>query len=142
IPNPPLAGFSKVVGTARELTDGEFVSVFLESVHSVQMPAIPRSAVLADNQGDYVYLVGPDNRAQQRRVRLGQSTKTVASVSDGLKVGEKVIVDGLQRVKSGQAVSPGPASALVQAEMHAQQGPMPSAGGPPAGATFRTGAQP
>jgi membrane fusion protein (multidrug efflux system) len=62
-------------------------------------------------------VVGADNKAEQRRIQLGQSTTTVASVIHGLAPGDKVIVEGLQRVRPGQQVAPGPASALIQASM-------------------------
>jgi membrane fusion protein (multidrug efflux system) len=127
IPNPQIAG------GVRELTDNEFVSVLLEGVQPVEVLAIPRSAVLSDQQGDYVFVLGADNKAEQRRISLGQSTSTVASVTNGLSPGEKVIVEGLQRVRPGQPVSPGPASALIQSSM---------SGTAEAGAASRTGAKP
>jgi membrane fusion protein, multidrug efflux system len=111
IPNPQLAG------GVRELTDNEFVSVLLEGVQPVEVLAIPRSAVLSDQQGDYVFVLGADNKAEQKRITLGQSTSTVASVTSGLSAGEKVIVEGLQRVRPNQVVAPGPASALLQSSM-------------------------
>ena len=119
IPNPVLHETSVTVGhaTVRELTDNEFVTVLLEGVEPVNVLAIPRSAVLSDQQGDYVFVLGADNKAEQRRIKLGQSTATVASVTEGLKLGEKVIVEGLQKVKPGMQVAPGPASALLQASM-------------------------
>src|SRR5882757_2005890 len=119
IPNPTLHDPSTTGGPVRELTDGEFVTVLLEGVQPVEVLAIPRSAVLSDQQGDYVYTVGPDNKAEQRRIQLGQSTSTVASVISGLSLGDKVIVEGLQRVRPGQPVSPGPASPLIQSSMKA-----------------------
>jgi membrane fusion protein, multidrug efflux system len=117
IPNPRLQDSSATAGTLRELTDGEFVTVMLEGVQPVEVLAIPRSAVLSDQQGDYVFTVDADNKAVQRRIKLGQSTNTVASVISGLSLGDKVIVEGLQRVRPGQPVTPGPASALIQASM-------------------------
>jgi membrane fusion protein (multidrug efflux system) len=117
IPNPELYDLSTTGGSLRELTDGEFVTVMLEGVQPVEVLAIPRSAVLSDQQGDYVFTVGADNKAEQRRIQLGQSTTTVASVINGLKLGDKVIVEGLQRVRPGQPVSPGPASALIQSSL-------------------------
>jgi membrane fusion protein (multidrug efflux system) len=119
IANPILRPASKAGVTVHELTDGEFVTVMLEGVQPVEVVAIPRAAVLSDQQGDYVFTVGPDNKAEQRRIQLGQSTPTTASVISGLAVGEKVIVEGLQRVRPGQPVSPGPASPQVQLEMKA-----------------------
>ena len=112
IPNPELAS------GLRELTDNEFVSVLLEGVQPVEVLAIPRSAVLSDQQGDYVFVLGADNKAEQRRIKLGQSTSTVASVTNGLQPGEKVIVEGLQRVRPNQPVAPGPASTLIQSSMN------------------------
>ena len=111
IPNHELAS------GLRELTDNEFVSVLLEGVEPVEVLAIPRSAVLSDQQGDYVFVLGADNKAEQRRIKLGQSTSTVASVTNGLSAGDKVIVEGLQRVRPNQPVAPGPASALIQSSM-------------------------
>jgi membrane fusion protein (multidrug efflux system) len=119
IPNPPLHDPSTTGGPVRELTDGEFVTVMLEGVQPVEVLAIPRSAVLSDQQGDYVFTVGVDNKAEQRRVQLGQSTPTIAAVINGLTLGDKVIVEGLQRVRPGQPVSPGPASPLIQSSMKA-----------------------
>ena len=118
IPNPVLKALS-ANGTVRELTDNEFVTVLLEGVEPVEVLAIPRAAVLSDQQGEYVYVVGADNKAELRRIQLGQSTSTVAAVTSGLSDGEKVIVEGLQKVRPGQAVAPGPASALIQSSMNA-----------------------
>src|ERR1700742_1334560 len=79
IPNPILTELS-ANGTVRELTDNEFVTVLLEGVEPVEVVAIPRSAVLSDQQGEYVYVLGAENKAEQRRIQLGQSTATIAAV--------------------------------------------------------------
>jgi membrane fusion protein, multidrug efflux system len=122
IPNSVLQEASSTGGPVRELTDGEFVTVLLEGVQPVEVLAVPRAAVLSDQQGNYVFVVGPDNKAEQRRIQLGQSTPTIASVISGLSPGEKVIVEGLQRVRPGEPVSPGPASLLIQSSMKAAAG--------------------
>src|ERR1700733_2338471 len=131
IPNPPLHDPSTTGGPVRELTDGEFVTVMLEGVQPVEVLAIPRSAVLSDQQGDYVFTVGADNKAEQRRIQLGQSTPTIAAVINGLALGDKVIVEGLQRVRPGQPVAPGPARALIQSsrKVSASDGRAPTNGG-------------
>ncbi|MEJ1979231.1 MAG: hypothetical protein WDN49_27050 [Acetobacteraceae bacterium] len=59
---------------------------------------------------------------------LGQTVGTLATVTTGLKEGETVVSDGLQRVRPNQPVSPAPA----------QPGPG-GAGGPPGGASSGTG---
>jgi membrane fusion protein (multidrug efflux system) len=110
IPNPPM-GEGRIDGFAvRELTDGEFVTVLVEGIKPVEVLAIPRSAVLSDQQGEYVYTVDAQNKVAQTRIKLGQSTATTASVVNGLSDGETVVVDGIQRVRPGIQVAPGPAS--------------------------------
>ena len=141
IPNPTLHDPTTTDGALRELTDGEFVTVSLQGVEPVEVLAIPRSAVLSDQQGEYVYVVGADNKAEQHRIKLGQSTSTIAAVTSGIVLGDKVIVEGLQKVRPGQPVAPGPASALIQNSMKSslEDGSMQKDGGAigakPAGST-------
>jgi membrane fusion protein, multidrug efflux system len=110
IPNPVLPGMKPSDPGSRELTDGEFVTVLLQGVQPVSVLAIPRAAVLSDQQGDYVYVVDAQNRAQIRRIKLGQSTPSTAVITSGLNEGELVISEGVQRARPGEVVSPGPAS--------------------------------
>ena len=110
IPNPVLVAAEPGQPTLRELTDQEFVTVLLEGVQPVSVLAIPRAAVLSDQQGDYVYTVDKQNRAQIRRIHLGQSTPSTAIVTSGLNEGELVISEGVQRARPSEVVSPGPAS--------------------------------
>ncbi|MBB3809268.1 efflux RND transporter periplasmic adaptor subunit [Pseudochelatococcus contaminans] len=110
IANPPLPDAGDAVGTVRKLTDGSFVTVVLESIEPTKYLAVPRSAILSDRQGDYVFVVGADNKAEQKRVKLGQSTPLVAAVVEGLNEGDNVIVEGIQNVRPGAPVSPAPAS--------------------------------
>ena len=109
-PNPVLVSAQPGQPTVRELTDGEFVTVLVEGVQPITVLAIPRAAVLSDQQGDYVYVVDAQNRAQVRRIQLGQSTPSTAVITNGLSEGELVISEGLQRVRPAQEVSAGPAS--------------------------------
>jgi len=110
VPNPFIPGLPEGGPAPRELFDGEFVTVLLEGVQPITVLAIPRAAVLSDQQGDYVYIVDAQNKAQQRRIQLGQSTPSTAVVTSGLEEGELVISEGLQRARPGEVVSPGPAS--------------------------------
>ena len=110
VPNPFIPGLPEGGPAPRELFDGEFVTVLLEGVQPITVLAIPRAAVLSDQQGEYVYIVDAQNKAQQRRIQLGQSTPSTAVVSSGLQEGELVISEGLQRARPGEVVSPGPAS--------------------------------
>ena len=107
IPNP-LLNIPNARGNLRELSDNEFVTVLLEGVKPVEMLTVARAAVLMDQQGEYVYVVDSDNKAQRRTVKLGQSTPAVAAVTSGLKAGELVVTEGIQKVKAGQPVLPSP----------------------------------
>jgi membrane fusion protein (multidrug efflux system) len=133
-PNPLLPGVPTGGPAPRELFDGEFVTVMLEGVEPIVVLAIPRAAVLSDQQGDYVYVVDTQNKAEIRRIQLGQSTPTTAVVTNGLSEGELVVSEGLQRVRPGEAVSPGPASPPPAISAPAAQGAA-SDGAPSGGAT-------
>ena len=142
IGNPILRTSSAAGVTVHELTDGEFVTVVLEGVQPIEVLAIPRSAVLSDLQGDYVLVVGADNKAEQRRIQLGQSTPTIAAVITGLAAGDRVIVEGLQQIRPGQVVSPGPASPLILSSMKAADGANPQAAPSTSGKAGRAGDRP
>jgi membrane fusion protein, multidrug efflux system len=137
IPNPRFPNVPPNSPAPRELFDGEFVTVMVEGVEPITVLAIPRAAVLSDQQGDYVYVVDAQNKAEQRRIQLGQSTPSTAVVSNGLKEGELVISEGLQRVRPGQTVSPSPATPpppiSPAAQPAAEQGTSGGAGNSAAG---------
>ena len=111
IPNPIRYGADSNNLGSRELTDGEFVTVDLQGAEPVKALAIPRASILSGQQGNYVWVVGEGNKAEQRRVTLGQSTPATAVITAGLKEGETVVVDGVQRVRPGIVVAPTPANA-------------------------------
>ncbi|MFC0216885.1 membrane fusion protein (multidrug efflux system) [Pseudochelatococcus lubricantis] len=92
----------------RELFNDEFVRVILESVTAQKVLAIPRAAVLTDQQGNFVYVVNAEKVAEVRRVRIGQSSAGTATVVDGLVVGDTIVVEGVQRVRPGAPVTPEP----------------------------------
>jgi membrane fusion protein (multidrug efflux system) len=106
IANPALDDAATGVRNVRELTNNEFVTVVLESVQATMQLAVPRTSVLSDQQGDFVYVIDDQNTARQRRVRLGRSTPEQASVVEGLAEGDRVVTDGIQRVKPGALVEP------------------------------------
>jgi membrane fusion protein, multidrug efflux system len=133
IPNPRFPNIPPDSPAPRELFDGEFVTVMVEGVEPITVLAIPRAAVLSDQQGDYVYVVDAQNKAEQRRIQLGQSTPSTAVVSNGLKEGELVISEGLQRVRPGATVSPSPATPPPPISPTAEQGASGGTGSSAAG---------
>lgn len=114
IPNPPRTPGGE--GEAdRVLIDGMFVNVFVEGAEPVQVVVIPRSAVLQDQGGNYVWVLDAENKAARRPLTLGRSIADQVVVEAGLEAGERVVVEGVQRVRPGQPVQPGPATAPIRA---------------------------
>jgi membrane fusion protein (multidrug efflux system) len=111
IPNPVRRAAKPGEPGDRELVDGQFVTVTVEGAEPVQAIVIPRAAVLQDQGGFFVFVVDAENKAQRRPVKLGRSTAEQAVVEEGLKPGENVIAEGVQRVRPGQPVNPAPAGA-------------------------------
>ena len=108
IPNPIRTGAKPGEPGNRDLLDGAFVTVFVEGIQPIQTLAIPRVAVLSDQQGNFVYIVDAEKKVQPRRVTLGQSTPALAAIASGLQDGDTVVVDGLQRIRPGAVVNPVP----------------------------------
>jgi membrane fusion protein (multidrug efflux system) len=124
--NPRLP--TAVVGdTARELIDGELVTVLVEDAQPVMALTVPRAAVLSDQAGDYVFTVDAENKVAQRRISLGQSQPAIAVVTGGLEEGDQVVVEGIQRVRPGLVVAPGPASPPAGAPQGGAPGAAPGA---------------
>src|SRR6266851_2265131 len=69
----------------------------------------PQSAV-AQSQGSYqVAVVGSDRKVSMRAVKPGQTVGTMWVIDEGLKPGEQVVVEGLQKLRDGTLVTPKPA---------------------------------
>jgi len=97
-----------------KLRPGQYGRVRIQT--SIQQHAIlvPQSAVKELQGGYQVALLGPDNKAIIRPVEAGQKVGTMWVIDEGLKPGEQVIVEGIEKVKDGTPVVPKPAN--IQAE--------------------------
>jgi len=84
-----------------QLLPGLYVRVRLTQAAVDAAIALPQQAVTRGATGDSVLVVADDGSVAARPVKLGPSQGGRALVLDGLKAGEKVVVDGLQRVKAG-----------------------------------------
>lgn len=87
------------------LVPGEYVRVFLEEAKQEMTPAVAQTAVQRDNEGAFVYVVDEKNKVEQRRITTGPTMNNKFIVFSGLKQGEKVIVQGIQKVKPGMTVN-------------------------------------
>ena len=88
-----------------ELLPGQFVRVGL-TVGSREAVLLPQTAVLQNDQGRFVYVLGEENKAQVRPVQTDGWQGNQWVVVGGLKAGEKVIADNLLRVRPGSPVKP------------------------------------
>jgi membrane fusion protein, multidrug efflux system len=98
-PNPKL-----------QVLPGQYVKV---QVVAGSLPAIlvPQTAVLQNESGRFVWLAGADGKAAARTIKAGNWVGKDWVVLDGLKAGEKVIVDNLIRLRPGTPVEAKPAEA-------------------------------
>lgn len=96
------------------LIDGQLVKVTMELEKPVEKILVPQSALLADQQGFYVFVV-EDGKAAIRRVKLGRESGMNATVESGLSPGDPVIVEGIAAVRPGAPVSTYPAPVLPKA---------------------------
>ena len=99
-------------GTARialpynpALRPGGFASATISS-GTVVAPLLPESAILSDDKGSYVYVVGPDNRAQRRPVKVGMVTDRGITVIEGLSGSERVVLRAGGFLAPGDKVAP------------------------------------
>ncbi len=89
------------------LIDGQLVRVKINAGTPKEKIVIPQAALIADQQGVYVFAV-EDGKAAVRRVKVGEETGANVAINSGLKPGEQVIVEGLQGVKPGAPVLASP----------------------------------
>jgi membrane fusion protein (multidrug efflux system) len=83
--------------------DGQLVRVVLASATPIEKVVVPQAALIADQEGVYVYVV-EDGKAAVKRVKTGGAVGTNVAVEEGLSGGEQVIVEGLQSVRPGMPV--------------------------------------
>ncbi|MGE4529195.1 MAG: efflux RND transporter periplasmic adaptor subunit, partial [Rhodospirillaceae bacterium] len=88
------------------LMPGQFVKLRLGEAEAKPVLLISERAVGTDQDKKFVLVVGGDNRAAYRAVTLGASAEGLRIVTSGLAAGERVIVNGLQRVRPGALVAP------------------------------------
>lgn len=95
------------------LTDGQTVRVVLEDKDPAMALAVQESAIALDQTGPYVFVVDDKNVVGQRPIKVGVSRDGLTGVESGLKAGDKVIVQGQQKVRPGMTVNPTPAPAAL-----------------------------
>ncbi|CAN5428607.1 efflux RND transporter periplasmic adaptor subunit [soil metagenome] len=88
------------------LMPGQFARLQMGQPKSEQALVISERAVGTDQNKKYVMVVGDKDKAEYREVTLGASVDGMRIVTSGLKAGERIVVNGLQRVRPGATIKP------------------------------------
>jgi multidrug efflux system membrane fusion protein len=88
------------------LLPGQFARIRMGTVQKTPALLVTERAIGTDQGKRFVMVVGADNKAQYREVELGAPADGLRIVKSGLKSGERIVVNGLQRVTPGALVAP------------------------------------
>ncbi|HEX3868517.1 MAG TPA: efflux RND transporter periplasmic adaptor subunit, partial [Gemmatimonadaceae bacterium] len=99
---------AKFSNSDRRLLPGQFVRVQLEGFSRQNALAVPQRAVLEGLGRQYVYVVGTGDTVIARDVTPGPWSGTLWIIDKGLNAGDRVVVDGVQKVGPGRVVKPEP----------------------------------
>ena len=99
------------------LTDGQTLRVVIEATNAPTVVAVPQSAIAIDQSGSSLFVLGDKNVVEQRRIKTGIVRNGLTAVSDGLKAGEKVVIQGQQRIRPGMTVAPTDAPSVTPAKL-------------------------
>lgn len=100
-----------------KLMPGQFVRVQLGQARAEQQLVVNERAVGTDQNKKFVFVVGDDAKAAWREVSLGAAHDGLRVVIAGLKPGERIVVNGLQRVRPGATVAPEPVPMAEKSEL-------------------------
>jgi len=92
------------------LIPGQFVKLRMGRATTQQALLVSERAIGTDQSKRFVIVVGPDDKAIWREVKLGGTANGQRIVTSGLESGERIVVNGLQRVRPGALLDPKPAS--------------------------------
>jgi RND family efflux transporter MFP subunit len=90
----------------RLLTPGMFVRVLLPIGEPYRALLVPEAALATDQGQKFLYVIGADDKVEYRRVKVGQLVDGLRVVTEGVSPGERVVVNGVQRVRPGIKVEP------------------------------------
>lgn len=105
----------------RHLWPGQFADVTLEVGRKQDVVLVPERAVSPGADGEYVYIILPDNTVEYRTVKTGMRFEDRVVIEDGLQGGEKIVLDGQLRLSPGAAVAVKGQSAPGQPEAPANE---------------------
>jgi membrane fusion protein, multidrug efflux system len=90
------------------LMPGQFARVRMGQPKPEPVLMVDERAIGTDQNKRFVLVVGDDNKAAYREITLGAFVDGLRVVTNGLKSGERIVVNGLQRVRPGVLIAPDP----------------------------------
>ena len=88
-----------------QLLHGEFVTIKLYSNNTVKVPVVHQTAVQENQAGKYVYKLDENDLPQLVYIKTGGQTGDYWVITEGVKVGDRIVTDGLQKVTPGHPVT-------------------------------------
>ncbi|GGA79708.1 MexE family multidrug efflux RND transporter periplasmic adaptor subunit [Neiella marina] len=88
------------------LIPGMYVTLIIEGIEPVEAVLIEQRAISQDQQGHFVMVVKDDNTVEKRIIKVGNQQGIFWHVEEGLSPGERVVINGLQRIRPGITVDP------------------------------------
>ncbi len=88
------------------LSNGQLVSVIVEKASTETAVFVPQSAIQIDQSGPYALVVNKENKIEVRRLEPGPMVGAELSVTKGLAQGDRIVTEGIQKVRPGQLVEP------------------------------------
>lgn len=99
-----VAAYVDVENKNSLLLPGNHVDVIVHTEKEKPLVLIPQAAAVQDGQGMFVYIVNEEEKAQKQYIKTGPLIADSLVVSGGLKAGDRIIVQGLQKVENGSPV--------------------------------------
>jgi membrane fusion protein (multidrug efflux system) len=86
------------------LVDGQLVTAVVESAKAKPTLIVPIGAIQIDQSGPFVLVVNGESKIEVKRVETGGQAGNGVAVTKGLAEGDRVVIEGIQKVRPGQAV--------------------------------------
>jgi len=99
--------YSEFDNADQTLIPGSYVDIIMGSGTEKNAVVISQAALAQDEHGHYVMIVNDNNIVEQRRVTLGDIVDGLQIINSGINSGDKVIIQGLQKVSDGKKVRTG-----------------------------------
>ena len=105
----------------KNLRPGMFARIRVDTGMRPDSILVPERAVTELQGKNFAWVIGADNKASQRAVKVGETIGENLLILEGLKAGERIITEGLQKVREGAPVQPKTAAQMAEAAAASRQ---------------------